>query len=104
MTLTPAQIEQRLEAIDRDLALRQNLYEAAAERYHRAIREREHRHAVEYMGASGNSTDRREHARRESALIGIDAEAEFEGLRAAIKVLETRAMIGMSLLKSAGRA
>lgn len=101
--ITPAQIQQRLEEIERDLALRQNLYEAAAERFHRAVREREHTHAVEYMKADGNTTDRREHAKCESALIGMDAEAEFEGLRAAVKVLETRAMIGMALLKAASR-
>lgn len=104
MTLTPAQIEERLQTIDEDLGKRQNVYEAAAEAWYRALREREHRHAVEFMSAAGNTTERREHAKRETALIGMAEEAEYESLRAVVKVLEQRAMIGMSLLRSAGRS
>ncbi len=104
MTLTPAQIEQRLEEIGQDLAHRQNAYGSAAERWHRALRDREHKHAVAFMSADGNTTERREAAKRETAMIGMAEEAEYEGLRAVVKVLETRAMIGMALLKSAGRA
>lgn len=103
MTLAPHQIEARLQEIENDLALRQNAYGSAAEKFHRAVREREHKHAVEYMKATGNTTDRREQAREQTALIGMESEAEYEGLRAVVKVLETRAMIGMALLKSAGR-
>jgi hypothetical protein len=105
MTLTPAQIEQRLEDIEHDLGDRQNAYASASEKWHRACREREHQHAVEFMRAAGATvTERKEQARELTALIGITEEAEYEGLRAAIKVMETRAMIGMALLKSAGRA
>ncbi len=102
--LTPAQIQERLEAIERDLGNRQNLYAEAAEKWHRILRDREHKHAIAFMSAAGNTTERREHAKQQTALIGAVEEAEFEGLRAAIKVMETRAMIGMALLKSAGRA
>lgn len=102
--LTPAQIEQRLEEIMDDLGHRQNAYGSAAEKWHRALREREHRHAVEFMEADGNVTERRERAKRETALIGMSEEAEYEALRAVVKVLEQRAMIGMSLLRSAGRS
>lgn len=101
MTLTPAQIQERLESIERDLALRQNLYEAAAEKWYRVLRDREHQHAVAFMRAEGNTTERRECAKQETALIGMVEEAEFEGLRAAIKVMEVRATIGMALLKAA---
>jgi hypothetical protein len=104
MTLTPAQIEERLQGIERDLALRGPLYEQAAENWYRVLRDREHKHAIEFMRAEGNTTERRERAKQETALIGMVEEAEYEGLRAAIKVMETRAMIGMALLKSAGRA
>ncbi len=102
--LTPAQIEARLQELEQDLGNRQNLYGQAAENWHRILRDREHKHAVAFMSASGNTTERRETAKRETALIGMAEEAEYEGLRAVVKVMETRAMIGMALLKSAGRA
>lgn len=105
MSITPAQIEERLHEIDGDLASRQNAYESAAERSHRAVRNREHQHALEFMRATGLTvTERREKARELTSLIGIEEEAEYEGLRAAIKVMETRANIGMALLKSANAA
>lgn len=88
--LTPAQIQQRLQELDEDLAMRQNLYEKAAERWYRVLRDREHRHAIEYMKAPGNTTDRREKAKEETALIGQMEEAEYQGLRAAIHVMELR--------------
>jgi hypothetical protein len=102
--LTPAQIEERLEEIERDLAMRQPLYEQAAEKWHRVSRDREYKHALAFMEAQGNATERREHAKLASSLIGVAEEAEYEGLKAAIKVMETRSMIGMALLKAAGRA
>lgn len=102
--LTPAQIQERLEDLERDLGNRQNLYAEAAEKWHRVLRDREHKHAVAFMAAAGNTTERREAAKRETATIGMVEEAEYEGLRAAVKVMEVRAMIGMALLKSAGRA
>ncbi len=99
--LTPAQIQERLEAIEQDLGNRQNLYADSAEKWYRVLRDREHQHAVAFMSATGNTTERREEAKRQTALIGMVEEAEYEGLRAAIKVMETRAMIGMALLRSA---
>lgn len=103
--MSPAEIEQRLQEIERDLATRENAYGSAAERWFRVCRKREHQHAVEFMKASGGTvTERKEQAREQTSLIGMEEEAEYEGLRAVIKVMETRAMIGMALLKSAGRA
>jgi hypothetical protein len=105
MTLTPAQIEERLQELEHDLGLRQNAYANAAEKWHRALREREHKHAIEFMRAGGKTvTERKEQARELTALMGITEEAEYEGLKAAIRVMELRSMIGMALLKSAGRA
>lgn len=103
--LTPAQIQMRLQDLDEDLASRQNAYERAAEAWYRILREREYQHAMEFMRAQGATvTERREAAREITSLIGVNEEAVYEGLRAAIKVLDTRAMIGMALLKSAGRS
>ena len=99
--LTPAQIQERLEQIEQDLGNRQNLYEEAAERWYRILRDREHQHALAFIKAEGNTTERREYAKHQTALIGRVEEAEYEGLRAAIKVMETRATIGMALLKAA---
>lgn len=103
--LTPAQIQLRLQEIEEDLGLRQNAYANASEKWHRALREREHRHAVEFMRAEGKTvTERKEQARELTSLLGITEEAEYEGLKAAIRVMEVRATIGMALLKAAGRA
>lgn len=103
--LTPAQIEARLVELEEDLATRQNAYERAAEAWYRILREREYQYAVEFMRAHGKTvTERREAAREITSLLGVNEEAEYEGLRAAIKVMDARAMIGMALLKSANRA
>jgi hypothetical protein len=39
-----------------------------------------------------------------TAHIGVEDEARWEGLKAVVRVLDTRAAIGMSLLRSHGRA
>lgn len=105
MSLTPAQLEDRLQEIEQDLADRQNAFASAAERWHRIARDREYRHAVEFMRAAGASvTERKQAAAEQTALIGINEEAEYEALKAAIRVMELRAMVGMALLKSAGRS
>ena len=105
MSLTPAQIQGRLEEIEQDLAKRQNLYEEAAEKWHRIVRDKEYKHALAFVGSTAETTtERREIAKLESALIGQAEEAEYQGLKVAISVMEARAMIGMALLKSMGRA
>lgn len=104
MTLTATEIEVRLQEIDEDLAARGPAYAAAAEAWYRILRDREHKHAIEFMKASGTPTERKEKAKRETALIGLHEEAVYEGLKAAVRVLETRATIGMSLLRSARSA
>lgn len=103
--LTPAQIQLRLQELEEDLGLRQNAYSDASEKWHRALREREHQHAVEFMRAEGKTvTERKEQARELTSLVGITEEAEYHGLHAVIKVMELRAMVGMALLKSANHA
>jgi hypothetical protein len=101
---TPQQIMGRLDAIECDLADRQNALEAAARTWFIAKRQRDHDHAVAFLTAEGTVAQRKAVADRETALDGKEAEAEWEALRAVVRTLETRSTIGMALLKSHGRA
>ena len=101
---TPQSVEQRLEAIDQDLAIRQNLYEAAAKAHFLKVAEVTKDKAIAYRKADGNSTDKRESANEQHGEDGSKEQAEYEALKAVIKVLESRATIGMAILKSHGRA
>lgn len=101
---TPQQIMERLEQIDRDLAERQAELEQAAMDWFRKKRDREHDWAVAFAAAEGTDTKRKAQANRESSRIGAEEEGRWEGLKAVVRVLETRATIGQSLLRSHGRA
>jgi hypothetical protein len=101
---TPQQIQARLTAIDEDLAVRCNVLERAARTWYCAKRDREHDRAVSFITAVGTVAERNAMADAETSRIGRDAEAEFEAIKAVVRVLETRANIGMSLLRSQGRA
>ena len=100
---TPQQVQARLELIERDLAERANPLEQAALEWFRAKRDRERAYAEAYIEATGTVDERKSAAVRASYLIGLEAEARFEALRAVIRTLETRAQIGMSLLKAQTR-
>lgn len=100
---TPHLIEVRLAEIENDLAVRQNSWESAARVWFRKLREVEKDRANAYVAADGSPTEKREAG---SYAVGEDGgveQAEYEALRAVVKVLEARAMIGMALLKSQGR-
>jgi hypothetical protein len=99
----PGNVMARLESIENDLALRQNLLESAARAWYLVKREKEHKRAVAFISAEGTVAERSAIADRETALVGAEEEAEWEALRAVVRTLETRAAIGMSLLKSQGR-
>jgi hypothetical protein len=101
---TPQQVQERLEAIEGDLALRQNLLEAAALSWFRCKRDQEEAYARAYVDADGPAHVRHNEAKLAVVGIGKNEEAEFEAVRAVVRVLETRANIGMALLKSQGRA
>jgi hypothetical protein len=101
--LTPAQIIERLEAIEQDLADRQPEFEDAAGAWTRAKRDKELAWATAYTEASGEVTTRKAAAIKASEHIGREAEARYTALSKVCGVLETRAMIGMALLKSHGR-
>jgi hypothetical protein len=107
----PSPVIGGLEAIEHDLAERQNDYEEAAKDRARLVREWEHRLAVSLRTAQGGDANARKAAALVMAITQDDlyerlreAEGAFEGCKAVIKVLETRAMIGMALLRSQGRA
>ncbi len=100
----PAGLHQTLEGIEQDLATRQNAYEDAARKWFAKQGEIAKERAISYRKATGNSTDRRAAADEEHGEDGAIEQAEYEALRAVVKVLESRATICMSLLKSQGRA
>jgi len=101
---TPAQVMARLEEIESDLANRQNVLESAASQWFVAKRDREHKRAVEFLKAEGSVAERNAIADRVTAREGAQQEAEYEALKAVVRTLDTRASIGMSLLRAQGRA
>jgi hypothetical protein len=100
---TPQEVQARLEAIEADLAIRQNTFEAAAFAWFRAKRDREQRWARAYIEATGPAHERKAKADLAVATVGALEEAEFEAVKAVVRTLETRATIGQSLLRSQGR-
>ena len=72
----PAAVKVRLEGIEDDLAVRQNRLETAALDWFRAKRDREKERATQFLAAQ----------------------------KAVVRVLDTRAAIGMSILRSQERA
>lgn len=100
---SPAAVMVRLEEIEADLAVAQNELEACALAWFRCKRDREVQEAMEFMRAEGSVEARRQQAKRIASAIGAEQEAAWEGKRAVVRVLETRAMIGTSLLKAMGR-
>jgi hypothetical protein len=105
MTLSsPSVVMARLEEIDRDLAERQNRLEEAAMRWYRAKRDRERARAEAWLAAEGTVAERNAVADRETALMGASDEASYEALKSVVRVLDTRASIGQSLLKAQSRS
>jgi hypothetical protein len=97
-------VQTRLEEIERDLASRENALEAAALAWFRGKREREKSRAEAFLQATGTVAERNAKADEQTALYASECEASFEAQKAVVRVLETRANIGMSLLRSQGRA
>lgn len=105
MTLsTPQQVQERLEEIDQELAEKQNAYEKSAYDWFIARREKEYRYAIEYRKAEGTVAERSAWADAVTVQIGSEHEATFEAIKAKVKLLESRASIGMAILKSQGRS
>lgn len=99
----PGPVIARLTAIENDLAMRENVLEAAALAWFRAKREKEHKRAVAFMQATGTVAERNASADIQTSMLGAAEEAEWEALKAVVRVLETRASIGQSILRSQGR-
>ena len=100
----PHAIQARLETIEQDIATRQNELEATAMSWFRAKRDRERAYAQAYIEAQGTVDERKSKAIQASYLIGLEDEARYEALKAVMRVLDTRASIGMALLKAQARA
>lgn len=99
----PSPVITRLEAIEQDLATRQNALESAALNWYRTKRDLERERALAFIAADGTVAERTAIAQRDTALIGKQEEAEYEALRAVVRTLETRASIGQSILRAQGR-
>jgi hypothetical protein len=102
----PRSVMERLAQIDYDLAMRQNLYEEAAGAWFTAQREIKRQWAVALLASeAGTVTEKKAEADIVAATCpGAERESEYVALKAVIGVLETRATIGMSILKAQGRA
>jgi hypothetical protein len=100
---TPGAIQARLEEIERDLAERQKAYEEAALAYWKSKRDKEKLRAETFLEAEGTVAVRTAQADRATAHIGMEDEARWEALKGVTRTLDTRAAIGMALLKSQGR-
>lgn len=106
----PAAVMARLSEIEADLGNRQNDLEQAAGDRARLIRDWERRLAISTATAKGGDAN----ARKQAALVMAaeqddlyerlrDAEGAYAALYAVVRVLDTRATIGMALLKTQGR-
>jgi glycine/D-amino acid oxidase-like deaminating enzyme len=102
-TAQPQTVTERLEAIEHDLSERErDLYDAAME-WFKKKRDVEHDYAIAYLAATGTVDERKAKARKVIQFDGREEEAKYEAVRAVVRVLETRANIGMALLKAQGR-
>lgn len=109
----PAAVEARLSEIENDLAEIQNELEDAALDWFRIKRKRERAHAERFIGADGSVADRNAVADRDTAdaayaattglMTAWEAEGRYEALKAKARVLDTRAAIGMSILRAQSR-
>jgi hypothetical protein len=95
----PAGIMDRLDDIDSRLAVLADEFEPVAKAWFEHRKKRDEAYAKAYVAATGNHSERRELALLASSGIGVDEEAAWEGKRAVLKTLETRSMVGASLLK-----
>lgn len=100
----PAAVQARLNAIEADLAVRQNELESAAFDWYRGKREREKARAEAFLAAEGTVAERNATADKTTALLFAEDEAKYEAQKSVVRVLDTRAAIGMSILRSQSRA
>lgn len=108
---TPQQVLERLEAIEREMALRQLEHEESAASKARLMRDWDKRMAICMVHAKGSNAE----TRKAHALVAAieqddlyerltDAESTFAACSTAERSREKRAMIGQSILKAQGRS
>lgn len=103
---SPALVMHKLASVENDLAIRQNLLEDSARRWYTAQREIG-RVRAQAMLTSRKPTVAEKKAEGDLAAYDVEgaaSEAEYKACKAFVDMLEQRAMILMSLLKSQGRA
>lgn len=107
--MTYEQIIERLEGIEGDLAERQPLYEKAASDLHRLTRDYDLRVARVSLQTKADTATEKKWRALDTVAAAADglyenlknAEGAYEGLKAAIRVIEQRASVLQSLLRSA---
>jgi hypothetical protein len=99
----PAAVQERLEEIDDRLAILSNDLEDAALDWFRVKRKREKEWAQAFIGGEGTAANRKAEADLAVADVGVDEEAAWEGKKAVSRTLDTRAAIGMSILRAQSR-
>ena len=104
MSMAADTLTARLAEIENDLAIRQATLESAGMAWFKAKRDKEHDHAVAFLAAEGSVAQRNAVANEQTATDGKNEEAEWEAVKAVVRVLETRANIGMAILKAQGRS
>jgi len=102
----PVAVMARLAEIEDDLAIRQNLYEQAAGDWFTAQREIKRQWATALLASKAGTVAEKKAAADLAVATcpGAERESEYVALKAVLGVLETRATIGMSILKAMGRA
>jgi hypothetical protein len=100
---SPQQVEERLNEIDRDLAILQNAIEQAAWEWFQGKRDREKARAEAFLASDGPVAEREAIAIRDTVQLYREEEASWEAKKSKLKVLEARLSVGQSILKSQGR-
>ena len=89
----------RLRELEEDLEKREETLEDAARKWFVAKRDKEKARALAFLAAEGTVAERQATADVQTALDGKEEEAEWEAVRAVVRVLETRASVLQSLLR-----
>lgn len=103
---SPALVLATLQSIEKDLAMRQGPFEAAAGSWYTAQREIKKAYATALLSsAKASVTEKKAEADIAASLCdGSEYEAEYEAIKAVVRILETRSTICMSILKAQGRS
>ena len=101
---TPTQIMLRLENLEADLALAQNELSEAAKAWYPLLADRKVAVETGWAMSAGTVPERKAQAEAAGAVVGVEEEARWEALKLVVRVMETRANIGMGLLKAHSRA